>query len=315
MGSLFSNPLNNPLFVPTVIRIAALLAFGFAVAVAIERQKWGEIRTTSLFQKVFSWSLMAPTFLLAIFVGGPIGLAVVGFMIVQGSAEYIRLVGIARRYAWLLMVSGVLTLVFTGGLTEYFLFAPLAFFVVVMLVPILSGDVAGAHQQVTSSLFGFIYIPFFLSYLIFIKVLEPDGLEILLLIGVSLALSDVFAFIVGSTLKGPKLAPHVSPNKTWAGVAGNLVGAYLGWLLMWFAIPGEWGLTTRLLAPAVIGATALYGDLAQSFIKRDFAVKDAGDLLPGFGGLLDRIDSLLLTLPVSYYAIIITQHFTVGPRA
>ncbi|MDP3984034.1 MAG: phosphatidate cytidylyltransferase, partial [Acidimicrobiia bacterium] len=158
------------------------------------------------------------------------------------------------------------------------------------------------------------YIPFFLSYLVFIKLVEPDGLEILLLVGIGVALSDIVAFSVGKALGGPKLAPAVSPNKTWAGAGGNLLGAYAAWAIMWFAIPGQWSLTTRLIGPVITAVASVWGDLIESFVKRDFGVKDAGDLLPGFGGLLDRIDSLLVALPITYYAIIIAQHFSVGPR-
>lgn len=314
LAALVDNPLDNDLFLPTLVRVTILLGVGALLVAIVERKRLAQIRDSSLFQKVLSWSVMAPTFLAAIFVGGPVGLVVVGFLIVQGLAEYNRLVGMARRYAWLLVISGVATLVFTGGLTRFFLFAPLAFFVLVTVLPIVTGDVHDAHRQVTSALFGYIYIPFMLSYLVFIKVLEPDGIEILILVGLSVALSDIVAFIMGSLLGGPKLAPAVSPNKTWAGAAGNLLGAYAGWVLMWFAIPDTWSLTTRLLVPAVTGVAALYGDLIQSLVKRDFGVKDAGQLLPGFGGLLDRIDSLLVGLPLSYYAIVISQHFTVGPR-
>lgn len=314
IAQILQNPFEHPLFPPAAIRVAALLvAGGLAVALA-ERKPFGELRETVLFKRVFSWAVMAPTFLAAIFIGGPVGLVIIVYLIVQGLAEYVRLVGIARPYAWLLVIAGLLTPVLTGLLSQYFLIAPLAFFVLVTLVPIVTGDVEGAHHHVTSTLFGFLYIPFFLSYLVFIKVLEPDGLEILLLVGIGVALSDVLAFIVGKLLGGPKLAPRVSPNKTWAGVGGNVLGAYGGWLLMWFAIPAEWSMTTRLLAPAIIAAAAAWGDLIESFVKRDFGVKDAGDLLPGFGGLLDRIDSLLVGLPITYYAILISQHFTVGPR-
>lgn len=308
------NPLDHPLFLPTVLRVAILLAIGMLAVVLVERKHLHELRQTVLFKRVFSWSVMAPTFLAAIFVGGPVGLLVVLYLILQGIGEYARLVGIARPYAWLLLITGLLTPVLTGLLSEYFLFAPLLFFVLVTSVPIFTGKVAGSHLQVTSTLFGYLYIPFFLSYLIFIKLLEPDGLEILLLVGIGVALSDIVAFSVGKAFGGPKLAPAVSPNKTWAGAAGNLLGAYLAWAIMWFAIPDVWSLATRLIGPAITAAAAVWGDLIESFVKRDFGVKDAGDLLPGFGGLLDRIDSLLVALPITYYAIVITQHFSVGPR-
>jgi phosphatidate cytidylyltransferase len=310
----FNDPFDHPLFAPSTLRIGGLLVTGALVVLLVERKPWQELRQTTLFKRVFSWSVMAPTFLIAIFVGGPVGLLIIIYLIIQGLAEYARLVGIQRRYGWLLVFAGVATPILTGLLSPYFLFAPLAFFVLVTLVPVFSGEVEGAHLQVTSALFGFVYIPFFLSYLVFIRIAELRGLEILLLVGISVALSDVFAFAVGSLVGGPRLAPNVSPNKTWAGLGGNFLGAFAGWALMWFAIPDEWSVTTRIIAPTVVALAAVWGDLIESFFKRDFAVKDAGDLLPGFGGLLDRIDSLLVALPISYYAIVITQHFTVGPR-
>ena len=313
VAAIMDNPFDNDLFVPTVVRIATLLAVGGLMVVVVERKRLAQIRQSSLYEKVFSWSIMAPTFLGAIFIGGPVGLVVVGFLIVQGLAEYNRLVGIERRYAWLVVAAGIATLLLTGALAEYFLFAPLGFFVLVTAMPIVTGNVHDAHRQITSTLFGYIYIPFFLCYLVFIKVVEAAGIEMLIMVGLAVALSDVFAFTTGSLIGGRKLAPVVSPNKTWAGAAGNLLGAYAGWLIMWFAIPEDWTIATRVLVPAITAVTALYGDLIQSLVKRDFGVKDAGDLLPGFGGLLDRIDSLLVALPVSYYAIIITQHFTFSP--
>lgn len=313
IAALLNNPLDHPLFAPTTWRLGVLLVTGALVVLLVERKPWHELRETTLFKRVFSWSVMAPTFLVAIFVGGPVGLLIIIYLIIQGLAEYTRLVGIQRRYGWLLVFAGVTTPVLTGLLSPYFLFAPLAFFVLVTLVPILSGDVERAHLQVTSALFGFVYIPFFLSYLVFIRLIELRGVEILLLVGISVALSDVLAFAVGSLVGGPRLAPNVSPNKTWAGLGGNLLGAFAGWALMWFAIPDEWSVTTRIIAPTVVALASAWGDLIESFFKRDFEVKDAGDLLPGFGGLLDRIDSLLVALPISYYAIVITQHFTVGP--
>lgn len=312
IGAIVQNPLDSDFFWPTVGRVAALLALGAVVVAVVERKPFHQLRRTLLFQRVFSWSTMAPTFVAAVFVGGVVGFAVVAYLVMQGLAEYVRLVGLTRRYAWLLVGAGLATLLGAGLLPQYFLFAPLAFFALVTTVPIASGEVEGAHAQVTASLFGYVYIPFALSYLAFIKVVEPDGVQLLMFIGVSVALSDVLAFVVGSIFKGRKLAPNVSPNKTWSGVAGNAVGAYGGLALMWYLVPDEWSTLTVALAPAAVALASVWGDLMESFVKRDFGVKDAGDLLPGFGGLLDRIDSLLVALPLTYYVVLVSEHFTTG---
>jgi phosphatidate cytidylyltransferase len=109
--------------------------------------------------------------------------------------------------------------------------------------------------------------------------------------------TDVCAYAVGRAIGGPKLAPGISPNKTWAGLAGGIVGAAL-----WSVAFASW----REDAPAIAGAVAMAaaiaviaqaGDLSVSFVKRRFGRKDTGNLIPGHGGVLDRIDGLLTTAP------------------
>ena len=114
-------------------------------------------------------------------------------------------------------------------------------------------------------------------------------------------LSDVGAFTVGSLLGRHRLAPVLSPNKTWEGLGGNVVGAYAGLAVMQFALPDDslWLILSTL--PLVVAVGAIWGDLFESLIKREFAVKDAGSLLPGMGGLLDRLDSLIFVIPLGYY--------------
>ena len=126
-----------------------------------------------------------------------------------------------------------------------------------------------------------------------------DGL--LLAIGMAVALSDIGAFAVGETFGRHALAPRLSPNKTVEGVAGNVLGAYAGFGIMFFAIPGHLMGWPIAILPAIVGIGAVGGDLIESAVKRRYTVKDAGSWLPGFGGLLDRIDSLLLVVPLFYY--------------
>jgi phosphatidate cytidylyltransferase len=103
--------------------------------------------------------------------------------------------------------------------------------------------------------------------------------------------NDIAAYAVGRTIGGPKLAPRLSPNKTWAGFAGGVAcGSLIGWLVaLWTGVAGE----NLVPLSALLAIAAQLGDLAESFAKRHFGVKDSGRLIPGHGGLLDRVDGLL----------------------
>lgn len=103
--------------------------------------------------------------------------------------------------------------------------------------------------------------------------------------------SDSLAFVAGKSLGGPKLAPRISPNKTWAGVAGGLIGAAMvGMAVAWIGrIPAGFALAVSL----GLGVSAQAGDLVESQAKRHFAVKDTSRLIPGHGGMLDRLDGLI----------------------
>ncbi|MGH9198025.1 MAG: phosphatidate cytidylyltransferase, partial [Acidimicrobiia bacterium] len=240
----------------------------------------------------------------------------VGYMSAQGIREYSKLVRLELGYRWTLLIYGVFGLLVTGYFGDrFFLFMPLGFFGVASLIPLLrlrnpQREVKAEVLQLAAAILGYIWIPFFLSFFVLIGRAEPGAVGLLLLLGFGVALSDVLAFTVGKAFGGPKLLTNVSPNKTWAGVAGNFIGAYLAFMLMGFAIPQDWSNVTAAILPAVVALGAIWGDLVESLAKRGFGVKDAGDLLPGFGGLLDRIDSLLLAMPLSYYAMKVLQYFT-----
>ena len=109
---------------------------------------------------------------------------------------------------------------------------------------------------------------------------------------------DSGAYFAGRAIGGPKLAPQISPNKTWEGSLGALaVGMALPFVLS-FALPSGFGLWHKLVTGLIVGIGAQIGDLSVSLIKRDVGVKDMGAAIPGHGGLLDRIDSLLFTAPL-----------------
>jgi phosphatidate cytidylyltransferase len=149
--------------------------------------------------------------------------------------------------------------------------------------------------------FGWLYLPWLLSYLLLIQRDVPGGAETLLALGLAVALGDVGAFVGGKLVGGWLLAPTISPNKTWGGVGGTVLGVALGLLLLRRALPASLGDAALAGLALVVSVGAVWGDLVESLLKRACGVKDAGAWLPGFGGLLDRLDSLVIVLPLSYY--------------
>jgi phosphatidate cytidylyltransferase len=109
--------------------------------------------------------------------------------------------------------------------------------------------------------------------------------------------TDIGAYAAGRTIGGPRLAPRISPNKTWAGLAGGVAAAAVVGGALGVAV-GAASAPVLVPAGAVLALIAQVGDLGESLVKRRFGVKDAGALIPGHGGLLDRVDGLLTTTPV-----------------
>ncbi len=115
--------------------------------------------------------------------------------------------------------------------------------------------------------------------------------------------SDTAGYIVGKSVKGPKLYEAVSPNKTWSGAFGGLAGSALGALLAHFVYLPELPLVRGLIVAVVCGAVGQAGDLCESLMKRSGGVKDSGMILPGHGGMLDRLDAMMFVAMGLYAAV------------
>lgn len=159
------------------------------------------------------------------------------------------------------------------------------------------------------SLFGYIYIPWLLGYVVTLRY-TPDGvlgLWYLMLPMLAIVASDVGAFTVGRLFGKTKLAPNISPNKTLEGSLGGLALATLVVIVTTFIL--ERYLNTKIeiydaiLFSILVASSAQLGDLFESLIKRWAGVKDAGGFLPGHGGVLDRLDSILFAVPMTYYFV------------
>lgn len=159
------------------------------------------------------------------------------------------------------------------------------------------------------SLFGYFYIPWLFGYVITLRY-TPDGimgLWYLVLPALAIMSSDIGAYVIGSLFGKHKLAPEVSPNKTLEGSFGGLALAVVIVSSTAFGLERVSGISVDLydaiLFAILVASSAQLGDLFESLLKRWAGVKDAGFFLPGHGGVLDRIDSALFAVPVTYYFV------------
>lgn len=166
-------------------------------------------------------------------------------------------------------------------------------------------DNNNAIVGISTTLFGVLYVSWFLSFLIKIRYLLP-GIEGVKLLGFILLVTkagDIGALLVGSKFGRKPLLPRISPNKSVEGSLGSLTFSVLAAILGGALIPSSFNLSLWHIGymGAFFGGIGQLGDLSESLIKRDCQVKDSGKLLPGLGGVLDIIDSILFTAPAFYF--------------
>ncbi len=162
------------------------------------------------------------------------------------------------------------------------------------------GQVEHLYRDLSINLLGLLYLPFLLGHLIWLRFLAEGQWWVLWFLLVIFA-GDTAAYYTGRTLGRAKLCPMVSPGKTWAGVWGGLAASLVAGVLLgrWFL--KDMGVPALAALALVLGVVGLLGDLFESMLKRQAQVKDASQLLPGHGGMLDRLDSILFTAPVVVY--------------
>ncbi len=228
----------------------------------------------------------------------------VGVVAVAVAVSMYELAGALRRGAGIRVA---LLPVLLGGQAVVWLAWPyerggvLSAFVVTILVCLiwrLKDGADGYLRDVTASIFTVAYVAVFAAFAVML-VVPDDGVFRVLAFLIGVVLSDTGGYVAGVLFGKHPMAPTISPKKSWEGFAGSMVAGMVGGALtVGLMLGGHWWQGVLFGAALVVTATA--GDLVESLIKRDLGIKDMGTLLPGHGGLMDRMDSLLPSAVVAW---------------
>jgi phosphatidate cytidylyltransferase len=273
-------------------------------------------------KRVLTAALIIPLVLVLLFIGPSwlIALASAGVAALAGW-EFLGLAERCGAKPPRIAVMNAILLLFAGGFEwPDELTATLGFLSLALLVYCtFSSPVERVMADASGSVFCLLYVGFTMSAIPALRE-QSNGPSLLVFLMCVVWAGDIAALYIGRLWGRHKLAPALSPNKTWEGTLGSLAGSLVAagglfglarWLAQWdnakLSYPED--IWYWLLLAVVVNAAAQVGDLAESALKRSAGVKDSGTLLPGHGGVLDRIDALLLAAPVLWYAHLVHQRF------
>ena len=258
------------------------------------------------------WVIMAPLGMGALMAGRIPFIAGVALVALFAFKEYARATGLyvdwAMTIAAYVAIAGTAVAIAApdrdaGGHRPgwYDLFQAMPVYAVglFLIVPVVRNRAQGQLQQIALAIVGFVLVGWMFQHAAFLANADRPYGPICFIVFAT-AVTDVSAYTFGSLLGKPgrhALRSNISPNKTWEGALGAFaVGMGLPFILS-FALPPSFGVVHKILAGLIVGVGSQLGDLSVSIIKRDVGIKDMGAAIPGHGGVLDRIDSLLFTAP------------------
>jgi len=302
--------LQSPVFRSYVLITLGVLVVAGALILLVRIALKKDVR--AVWTTYRSWLVMAP--LAAVFVLAGREAVIGGTMLLSalGFREFARATGLYRdRWMSAAVYAAIAAVAVTSlaadpttrapGWLGLFLALPVYAISLVLVIPILRNRTGGQLQAMALSILGFIYIGWMFGHLGFLaNSNNPYGYILYLLLATEI--NDVAAFTFGKLLGRHPLRGNISPRKTWEGALGALaVSMLLPWALRFsfpHFTPGQ-----LLLTGLIVGAGGQLGDLCISVIKRDVGIKDMGSSIPGHGGVLDRIDSLIFVSPLFFHMV------------
>ena len=292
--------------------IFAILAIASIVLAILARLR-PALATEELWLRLRSWWIMALIFAVAMVASRTVSLIFLGFVSFLALKEYLSLIPTRRvdRRVLLFAYLAVPIQFYWIGIAWYgmfIIFIPVYMFLFLPLPMLIIGETKGFLRAIASLHWGLMTTVFAVSHAAFLLVLPDEvnpaagGAGLLLFVVILTEANDVAQYLWGKMIGGPKVIPKVSPGKTWAGVLGGIASS-----AVIAAAMAPW-LTPMALAPALVvggflGLAGFAGDVTISALKRDLGIKDSGSILPGHGGILDRLDSLTYTAPLFFHII------------
>ena len=257
-------------------------------------------------KRTLSYLALVTLVILFVWLGGAALAAAIGVIAAAGILEFCGMVGLRWRHPLAIFgLAGVLLFVVVAYF-EWSHIAPLLAAVVgfSLILLLLRSPVESAAARWSWTLAGILYIGWLLSHFIPLRALD-SGRDLVYLAVFTTVAADTIAFFAGLAWGRHKLAPRISAGKSWEGAVGGFAAAIGAAVLLAYALPSlslpAW---QAVSIGAIVGLLAPLGDLTESMLKRSAGLKDSGRIVPGHGGILDRLDSMLFTVVAVYYFVI-----------
>ena len=293
---------------PAILVALAILALASGGAFALFRRLRPRpgIDGRTVFLRGASYAALALILAAAVWAGTP-GIAIlVGVIAAIALLEWSHLMDLPLHHRVALQVASVVivaSVAVLGTASADWLIGGIV--LVGVAWPVVRADTGRAIRDLGSAAVGLILIDILLVHAVLLARERGElGVTLFAALAVASAGSDVGAFVVGRRFGRHPLAPRLSPNKTREGVIGNVLGAAVGFLPFLVLLQPWFEPLAIVVLILLVAVGSLWGDLLESAVKREVGVKDAAKWLPGFGGILDRIDSLLFAGPAAFFTLL-----------
>jgi phosphatidate cytidylyltransferase len=309
-SSLFLNPLNNPVLAPLVLRLAIIYLIAIITVMLAKKGRIASARRSNVGQRIIGWLILTPIYIIGIFSGRIPGLAISLLLISAAVLEAAKMAKLSPAFKAGLLSASTLSLVIASQYTKYFYSLPLIYFLIFTALAIRKNDAVESFRQASVAMFISIWLIFSLSHVVllaeFNNTLDAKR-ALLFLVIFAVAMADIGGYVIGKSLHKLnildkyKVAEKISPNKTYIGTLGYIIGAGLSIWLMSFILHEYLSPILWVIVAIIIGVFSFIGGLTHSLFKRYYGVKDSSSLIPGHGGVIDRVDSMARVVVVLFY--------------